>query len=334
MNFPLRDSGYIKIRAALKRPDAFSYSNYCTVTVDLSGPAYTNYTRIMRGGSPDTLPKYPDFLPLASWYKIKNRWIANGQKDSIKNILDQFKTICHKYGIYYPLNSGELAGYVFADPNHNISKIIPSSEMNDQKEDVYYFEEYPLSQAIDAVNGCYSNMISEYYAGDFITEIFLAFCFSILLLSYRWYSKKVFLISIIGTIVWAIIFGLIGVTGGGEIIVCYSFLILFALFMLMGCINIHRKKLKVISGVLLTWSCYGIPFVVFAIVQIIDSNYYDRYYTYNSFKDKLMRRDHPIIYWIHNSGTIIYHGNLILICLFIVLCYSRLSKKWHIMPEE
>jgi hypothetical protein len=317
VNFPLRDSGYMKIRAALKLPDAFSYNNYCTVTIDLS--------------------TYPGYMPLSTWYTIKNRWIANGQRDSIRNVLDQFKTICRKYGVYNWLSTDALTNYVFVDPNHNINKIIPETEYNDQKQDVYYFETYPLHQSIDSVTECYSDTGWDYYSGDFVIEIFLTLCFSIVLLSYRWYSKKVFLISVIGTIVWCIIFGLLtSITMDGTI-VSYSFLILFGLFTFIGIAYIGKKRRKVLLGVFLNWSCYGVPYVFFAITEIMRSYYYGQFDLYpdrSAISERAMHKAHPICYWVQNHDTLIYHANLVFVFLFIVFCYSRFSKKWHMMPEE
>jgi hypothetical protein len=312
------DSNNIIIRKVLKEKDAFSYKNYCKEFINLDN--------------------YKGFVPPLQWRDKRNRWIDNRNKDSIRLVLEECVAICKKYTIPQLIIPEELASLVFADSLHNVTRFFgrPFNDYSSQQFD--YFDDYDLNRALNFIDNCYpESKYDEDTIIFFTVEMYIAICLSILLFCYRLYSKRVFLISIVGTIVWAILFTLFGISSSGVAGVSWFYIFLFALFILIAIISLNSNGNKTSTGVLLNWHIFMAPFVIMLIVLLINTNYHD--HIYNSFpyrnpSDAELKNKYPAGYWVNNHTELLFRLNLLFVFLYIAFFFTRLSKKWHIMPEE
>jgi hypothetical protein len=315
------DTDYIKVRAALQLPDAFSYKNYCSNFISLE--------------------EYDHFIPNSRWMVTRDRWIDNRQADSVRYILGQLLAISAKYRIPYRLDTASLAQLVFADSNHAVTRIFPTTEPSDDDQAIRpdYFEAYSLQRALHFIEVCYLNSADDDNQADrYFTELYVAICLAILLFCYRLYTKKVFLVSIIGAVVWAIIFALAGISVRSGSDISFFYLFLFTGFIMAGLVLLRVRGNKTIAGVLLNWHMYMLPFVILFIILIISEAYQDdRSYRYGidiALTDTELKAKYPVGYWVDHHTRLLFRLNLLFVFLYTSWIFSRLSKKWHIMPEE
>lgn len=327
-----QDSNNIAIRAALLEPDAFSYKNYCT----------------------EFFPPF-NYLDGANIYKwrAKNRsWIDNHQIDSIKDLLGEFTLICKKYDIKYKLDIAALSNLPFADSFHKMSKVALKTEPNYRENDyqinaplleggqfVNYFD---LHQAVNFIDKCYLNPTGrDDLLTQFIVVLYVSLCFAILLLCYRLYTKKSFFISLLGTILLAIIFGLLAASLHNGL--GWLYLFLFLLFLTIAILLIGANNDKTLTGIMLNWHVYMVPFVLLVVMNLVIENYdnqtsiiqrsYPADFDYTKF-DALMKEKFPIQYWINSNEVLIARLNLLFVFLYVTSFFTKLSRKWHVMPQE
>jgi hypothetical protein len=321
-NFNYHDTNWVKIRAALARPDAFSYSNYCGYFV-----SYFQYT------GRDTAET------LAS---KRNRWIAEGRKDSIKAVLAAFFQICDKYGISYRLNADTLVTLVFAGTQNKPLNLIPSEEfyrdeLNNVHPNPLYFNSFELRTAFSFIDDALPN--EEFREERNNTRLvfgYVALSLTIFLLCYRRFSRKVFLIGIVGTIVWAIIVGLLTINAGTATGFAVFCIILFLSFGTLGWAGIQSNSSKTASGSCLTWHAFMAPFFVMLIMLIIN-DYYDsrpEIYVQYDLRADLMREKYPFSYWVSEHPMEILTVNLFLVLIYIAFVFNKWTRKWQAMPEE
>ncbi|MET0392299.1 MAG: hypothetical protein ABW019_04120 [Chitinophagaceae bacterium] len=314
------DTNFAKVRQALKRPDAFSYKNYCSGFL--------------------ILDQYNRFIAHPQWIATRNRWIDNRQTDSIRYILDQLFVIAKKYHIAYSVTADELVQLVFADSNHAVTRVIPSHSGYGNNMPVSYFNEYELSRAMDFIDASHLNSQGEGGDTGYLIELYVALSLAIFLFCYRLYSKKVFLVSIVGTIVWTIVFVLVTTSdhsaGGSATTVFY--LALFTIFTITGLLLLAGKSSKTITGAVLNWHAYMLPFVVILAALLISDNYrHDHSYYPGSdtpLTEEDLKAEYPVGYWIDHHMALLGWINLLFVFLYVSFSFSRLSKRWHIMPEE
>lgn len=305
------------IRKALLEKDAFSYKNYCDEFI--------------------TLEEYQGFAKDKQWRDQKNRWIDNHNTDSIRQVLNECIAICKKYNIEQHLDPEELTQLVFADSFNNVTRIF-SPRISDYANQVEYFDGADLNRALRFVDECYYNPDEDGTMLFLTIEMYIAIGLCILLLCYRLFSRRVFLISAVGTIVWCIIFALVGISSGDGNAIGWFYILLFTTFTIL-IIGLLSGANKTVNGVLLNWHIYMLPFLALIIMLIIQENYYDRVYgyrygSYQTIPKEVLKERYPIGYWVTQNGELISRLNLLFVILYIPFVYTRLAKKWHIMPEE
>ncbi|MEP6676008.1 MAG: hypothetical protein ABJA78_12680 [Ferruginibacter sp.] len=313
-NISVSDTQAIRVRAALRLPNAFSYLNYCSnfITLDEDLNQFTSY----------------------NWVVVKNRWIQNNNQDSIKTALENFIAVCKKYKIDNQLNINELAALPFANANHSVTKLIKTSEYDNNITSDRYISTYSLQRALEMVEESHGSLINQ---TSFSTELYFALCFSIMLLCYKRFSKKVFLIGMVGSLVWLIIFGLIGISAHSEEPIGYFFLFLFAAFFIIGISLIKSNSFKNVSGVLLNWHIAMLPFLLMIIIMLMSAYYHDHLsLLYDGFENgtKRMAKDFPISSWVDDHSKVIMQINILFVFLYVAFYFNYLAKKWHSMPEE
>ncbi|HEU4473024.1 MAG TPA: hypothetical protein VFR58_18160 [Flavisolibacter sp.] len=308
------------VARSLKRPDAFSYRHYCNLFQESYG----------RSG----------IITEEEVSRINNRWILTGKRDSIRLLLQSFFRICEKYSIPYELSIDSLTGFVFADPYHGISTIIPNDEYYHDRysmrvRNTRFLETYPLKTALSFIEECLPD------DGSFVidTEAFLvvgytALSLSILLLAYRRFSRKVFLISIVGTIVWAILIGLMSAGSGSSDTFSVLCILLCLVFLVIG-ISVGSYSAKTTSGIMLNWHFYLAPYLLLFVLMLINSSY-DRKASLYSGPDWQERfaAAYPFGHWVSENMEMLIFLNLLFAVLYTAFLMNRFGKKWQEMPEE
>lgn len=309
------DSNFIKIRTAMRRADAFSYVNYCR--------AWTNL---------DDTMSYRRNEQIASTVKD---WVLNKRKDSITASITQAIAICKKYDIAAELDAAALAALPFADSNHTISRLVRINDYNgDLNASPYYLDAYALNRTFDYLDRCSTHSKTAGHWERLLFELYFMLGISILLLCYRRFSKKVFLISIIGAGVWCIVLGMVAAGTRSEIGLGILYLLLFGLFTTIALAALYAKRNKVLAGVLLNWHIYMIPTLLMAIAFLIVYNYNHAPHLEGIYDSERHCMDYPIGCWVENNFEIIAWGNLVFSLLYTGFIFNRLAKKWHIMPDE
>ena len=316
------DSIEMIIREGLRRPDAFSYMHFCERRI--SGFEY--------GGL------------LADEEISANQvgLISAGNRDSIHRLIQDFLKICKKYAIPVRINAGSLVSQVFARPQNNISGIIPTSQYttdqyNNAIQNKYYVETGSLSSVYDFIDESLPNRdLFEKRRWILTVEAYIALCASILLLCYRRFSRKVFLISIVGILVWSILIGLFVAGAGGSASAFAVFCILLWIsFGLIGWANLKTRSSKTLTGVVFNWHIYLTPFIIHFLLLIVQDYYDDRSQSIiNQSEDEYMQLHYPFSFWVTNHIIEIVIVNFFLVLVYTAWLFNRWAKKWQVMAEE
>lgn len=315
LNYNSQDTNFIRIRNAIRQKNAFSYLHYCRIFSPLDDT--TSYYR----------SKHIN--------RVVNNWVLNKQKDSIIGIITQAIAICKKYDVETELDAGVLAALPFADSNHTITRVIRTNSYDsDLNASPYYLDMYALGNVFDYLDRCSTHSKTAGHWGRLLVELYFMLGIGILLLCYRRFSKKVFLISIIGAGVWCIILGMMAVGFQSEVGLGIVYLFLFGLFTAIALAALYSKRSKVLVGILLNWHIYMIPTVFMAIAFLIVYGYNNAPYLHGVYDSARHCMDYPIGCWVEKNIIIIAWGNLLFSLLYTGFVFNRLAKRWHIMPEE
>lgn len=273
----------------------------------------------------------------------RNRqWLQQGRKDSVKAALQALFVVLNKYSMAYRLSADSLVKDVFSDTLFTMDALIPTHKFIDgsgySEENPFYMNDHEVENLFNFIEDCQPGR-DKYGDHMMVLNIvgYTALSFSILLLCYRRFSRKVFLISVVGTLVWAILFGLIAVGSNGD---GFSTMVLLfcGAFGAVGLWQLWQNKRKTMSGVLLNWHVYLAPYIILLITSIIMMNYH----SYNSYGyvagamsyEDYMRLHFPVSYWVKEHMEEISTVNLALSFLYVALLFNKWTKHWQVMPEE
>ncbi len=317
----ITEDGDAKIKAALKRPDAFKYENYCYNFIDPRDYGTFNSDSVNN-------------LALNKLLKEANR------NSKIKELLKDFNQVNKKYGIENSLN----ADYLLLKLNNPINpykfETVSTSKYTSYDGKPYnpqfYLNKSALKYALDFIDECrHPNEINT--INSFLISGYVALVLAILFLCYRRFSKKVFLISLVGTIVLAIIISLFGIASKSEQVPLWLLLLLFVTFTIISLGLIKQKSSKIVAGVLLNWHVYLLPALAFIIVGLFSFYYHDyRGYRFDGtyLTDEERHKLFPISYWVEHHAKDIFRVNFLFAILYITLVFNKLAKKWHSNPDE
>lgn len=315
------DTVTIKVTRALRRPDAFSYKHYCRRFFN------DYYYRGVAQG--EVLSEQ------------RNQWIDARNPDSIRNAVNELIGICNRYGIELRLNSDAMARAVFAKPYNKIDTLIPGERYRRDAsgnllENNFYLYRYDLKNVFDFLDECHSSPSAASARRSALTvECYLALCASILLLTYRRFSRRVFLISIVGSIVWAIVIGLMVATAGERNAFPVICLTLCFFFLLIAWVMLRSRSSKTLAGVLLTWHSFLVPFVIIFIMMLISQYYSDQSNGLGyPLEDEMGPKLYPFSYWVTTHTYAISQFNLLLTIVYIAITFNSLAKNWHEQPQE
>jgi hypothetical protein len=305
----------VVINKALNRPDAFSYRNYCTNFLDYS------YRNIESG----------DNLSLK-----RLRWINKHNTDSISKEINDLLAICKKYNITYRLKSNELVNNVFADKYNRVIKWISTQQYDysTDPDDKWFLNLYQVSETYSLINSAHDEERGYFKKNwEAVIEIYVALCFSIILLCYRRFSKKAFLFSIVGAIVCFILISsfIIATRSREETIISIpAFLSILFLIAALGYMQTNRHKR--ISAIFLQWHAALLPFFFFSIISYATERYRDLYVTGET--ELTMAAKYPVLSWIDHHVYELNVLNLAFSILYIAIVFNAIAKKHYSLPEE
>jgi hypothetical protein len=313
------EKNYLLIRDAMVKPDAFSYKNYCDQ--EYSGYEYAGIFE----------------APLIS--SLNNNWIDNNRRDSVEKSIQELISLCRRYGIDLSLPPDSLTALVFQSPYHTISWLVPGQQYDyssntESHINPFYFDSYDLSRTFDFIYDCLPNSVSlNDQVESLLLQAYVALFLSVLVLCYRRFTRKVFLISLIGSIVWAIITGLIAaMSNGNEDTILYWSIFLCLGFGILGLLILSISESKTFTGILFTWHAVLVPFVLLFVMSII-SNYFVRRHGYER-PLKEVALENPFSYWVWSHTQLITIINLFLIIIYFTFLFNKWTRMWIEKAEE
>jgi hypothetical protein len=313
-NNGLDSIGIVK-RNALRKPGAISYLHYCKTLITLEDAA--------------------GFVDNQQLKATVNRWVKNHHADSVKYILDECLKVCKKYAVDLSLNTAQLAALPFDDSMHTVNNLVKVNRYDGENFDSNaYISIYELQQSMEFAESCQAGK-GKYLAKHLMPSLYVMLFIGIVIICYRRFSKKTFFISLVGAIVWVIFFGLLGAASASADVVGVLFLFLFVLFSIVGFAQLKNKSQKTLTGVFLNWHIYTLPIVLPAIAGIITANY-GHLSNYRYLADSMIDycKLYPFSCWVSMHFEEIAWGNLVLSLLYYLFVVNRITKKWHVMPDE
>jgi hypothetical protein len=305
-----------KLMTALRQPNAFSYQHYCNQYLSNrfstdNGVAISQRNR---------------------------QWLSGQHRDSVRQCLRRFFIILKKYGIDYRLDESELVASVFKENNFALSLLVPTSATEyvngEEIENSRYVDTHNLSRVYWFLAACQPG-------GENVKDVleawsvygYIALLLASILMCYRRFSRKVFLISVIGTLVWMILFGVMAANSRGATIPALL-LFLCVVFLLGALFFLSQKAGKTIAGVLLNWHAYVAPFFILLMVIMFQEYYESAYSAAGDINEEWMKQRYPISHWVSHHKNILFLLGIPTMALYLAFAFNRWAKKWHVMPEE
>ena len=326
INIIAGDTNQVRVRAAMRRPDAFSYQHYCTLVLD----------------------RY-DYNGIHSKDEINARLqelVQGGDPALITQTLKDFEAICRKYGIAYDLDADSLGSAVLSSHNGAPRAMIPTTEYSEDRitRKVVQNAQYILLPEIEQAYGfLYESLPNPNSSRDrwqlLIIIGYVSIALSVLLLCYRRFSKKVFLVSIVGTLVWSIIIGLITATSRNATnIFPFTCVTLCLGFLLTALVLLKRKEGKTLSGTLLYWHIFLAPYFVLFLLMIASHSYEMKRMRINSTNelniDSIMQQRYPFLYWVTEHQMLLSGGYLLVFIAYTAFLFNHWARRWQVVPYE
>jgi hypothetical protein len=310
---------YKRALRIVREPGAFSYRYFCSTELNLTG--------------------YPAYVKESERAVIINNWLTGNKKDSVTSILQQVLAISQKYFVPQDMQPNEMVSWVFADTLFSVTRFLAQSPFaGSGLPEQPFFSASNISRVLALADECYLEQSnSSDWQEQFTFLLYFALSSALLLISYRFFSRRVFLISVVGTVVWCILFALLAASSHEGENVSYAMLITFLAIAVSGyLITTSDTGSKTASGVLLCWQAYGISFVLPIIAFLISSSYErHRHISINGEEViALNKAEYPVGYWISNHTALIMQLNLLFVFLYMICCFTWLARRWHSKPEE
>ena len=265
------------------------------------------------------------------------QWIALLQKNdrkAIENLLNNYTDLLKKQEIGYQFRYKNWIDYLPQYPYYFIDSNLNYKEINYKKQDY-------INQS--SLNRVYENIELAKYSSTWLELIqyylLIALIITVLIITFRFSSFKVWLISLIGAGILAIlgsVFGIsinasIGYTQFSPYIILFVFYIAFIAITLIG---LRSKKYKVLTGVNLNWFVATNVFIGIVMLSFYTDLRAEMLYdsTINiSIYD--LRQTNKELLMLQEFAEIFLYINpiLYLISFYFII---NLYKKWQAMPEE
>ncbi len=269
------------------------------------------------------------------------QWIALLQKNDrkvIENLLNNYTDLLKKQEIGYQFKHKKWIDYLPQYPyyfiDHKLNYIDPYQTV-DKKLNDYIHQ--------DSLNKVYENIEFSKYSSTWLEHIqyylLIALVITVLIITFRFSSFKVWLISLIGAGILAIlgsVFGIsidasIGYTQFTPYIILFVFYIAFIVTTLIG---LRSKKYKVLTGVNLNWFVATNIFIGIVMLSFYTDLREEMLYEANKHMNIYeFRQTNKELLLLQEFAEIFLYINpiLYLISFYFII---NLYKKWQAMPEE
>lgn len=263
--------------------------------------------------------------------------LAKNDKSAIQKQLNQYLKLLDKFQIGHRFTQKAMMDYVPNPPYYFIDFHIPT-EGQYYENGVTKYGDYINTPALIDV---YTNFEYAKYESTFFKyfsiNLMIALVCTLLLITFRFSSFKVWLISVIGSGVVSIIGVCIGLliavstsTTYLPYIVCFGFYILFiGLFLFL----LRLKERKIIAGVALNWFVWSSAFILLLFVSFLSDVYSDIYRNNDEINYyETLYSDPTYIKLQQLSELMIWINPLMLILGFYIII--QFYRKWQALPEE
>ncbi|WP_312207991.1 hypothetical protein [Empedobacter sp.] len=265
------------------------------------------------------------------------QWIALLQKNdrkAIENLLNNYTDLLKKQEIGYQFRYKNWIDYLPQYPYYFIDSNLNYKEINYKKQDY-------INQS--SLNRVYENIELAKYSSTWLELIqyylLIALIITVLIITFRFSSFKVWLISLIGAGILAIlgsVFGIsinasIGYTQFSPYIILFVFYIAFIAITLIG---LRSKKYKVLTGVNLNWFVATNVFIGIVMLSFYTDLRAEMLYDpTNQISIYDLRQTNKELLMLQEFAEIFLYINpiLYLISFYFII---NLYKKWQAMPEE
>jgi len=194
------------------------------------------------------------------------QWLVSGNKAEVAKTLIRFKAMCDKYKIDYNIDIPAYAEYAFADKNFTPSHYISNNYRDDYYEgdavvytnltNNYQLDWYDIERALSNIK----LLRAETFSIEFwLANLYLAFCFVLLLFTFRLTSVRVWLTAFI------VQFGIMIAVGILSALIHEEGPVLLLLLIIAGGFYAiyfgFRNRFKRVAGVSLIWFTWCMPFI-------------------------------------------------------------------------
>ncbi|MDM1552175.1 hypothetical protein [Empedobacter falsenii] len=265
------------------------------------------------------------------------QWIALLQKNdrkAIEILLNSYTDLLKKQEIGYQFKHKNWIDYLPQYPYYFIDSNLNYKEINYKKQDY-------INQS--SLNRVYENIELAKYSSTWLELIqyylLIALIITVLIITFRFSSFKVWLISLIGAGILAIlgsVFGIsinasVGYTQFAPYIILFVFYIAFIAITLIG---LRSKKYKVLTGVNLNWFVATNVFIGIVMLSFYTDLRAEMLYDpTNQISVYDLRQTNKELLMLQEFAEIFLYINpiLYLISFYFII---NLYKKWQAMPEE
>lgn len=262
--------------------------------------------------------------------------LGKNDKNLIKAEIDDYIALLDKFKLGYRFRTKTFSDYIPSAPHYFIDEYI-SKEGTHYDNGILVYNDYLNTEALLTI---YKNL--EYgkfqftYFDYFIGCLIFSLVCTLLLITFRFSSFKVWLISLIGAAVLGVIGGCFGILLSYLFSNSYSaYLIYFGfyfMFILVFLFFMRKRKRKIITGVTLNWLVWSSLCILMLIMSFISDVYSERFIKHMGNDYESMWKDPVYLQLQEWSSVMLWLNPILLIIAFYG--FSECYRKWQALPEE
>lgn len=333
------DSTALKlIYIELQKPDAFRHVNHCQDIIKLAN--------------------YPGFISAKDRQEKRQEWLKTERIDSMQKAIQDLLDLFSKYSFRHNFNADSIARMNLSDTifhleffdgdNRNYTDY-DNYDPDYMQVENYQYERYLIGKLGYLKNGTRNilNLADERYREENSSDdrkqfwpylFYIITALSLFLFTYRLFSRKIFLWSIVTSIILIIFLSLITLAAkDADTSFPVGVLFIYGLLLIMALITNNEKAgNKTFSGVVITLLAWLLPYILLFVVILADRYLIEHtHYSFdNPLRDQILQRKYPISFWISHNSDLIIRSNLLLVFLLIGFVFPGLARKWHGKAEE
>lgn len=260
--------------------------------------------------------------------KVKG-WLKAGDKVSVKKALEDYLTLCKKYGAGFNFNVDRQVASIFSTPNYKVLNITQQYASGDAEQ---YIETHKVESVISTVRDLDGRNGRGFLSNEeWLVWVYFALGCTVALFSLRGTKLRPWFMSIIGVIIWGILlsmFTALSLLGNSNgTMTGFACIALFFAWMLYSIVNIKSKMNKTSAGMALNWWLWALPAflpgALLFLAVISNSRYVNGEYRENSYAA-----------WVNDHVTALWAWNIPIVFFVVALLWIPLARKWQAMPEE